>query len=886
MMSRMREGGLALLLLVVPIVLCAQTRRVGTRSAAPVENDPGPGIAESLAQERAARLSDLRYDLELSVPAEAARPVTGRVTMHMVVTAAVRPLVIDFAPAASATREVRANGTAVAWRAVNGHLVLPAAAIRSGPNDVEISFVAGDAPLNRNPDFLYTLFVPARAHHAFPCFDQPSLKARYRLRLEIPAAWQVVANGAETERRVDGDRVSVTFAETPPLSTYLFAFAAGNFRVETAERDGRTLRMFHRETDAAKVARNRDAIFDLHAKALAAMAAYTAAPYAWGKFDFVLIPSFQFGGMEHAGAILYNASGLLLEESATINQQLNRALTIAHETAHMWFGDLVTMRWFDDVWLKEVFANVMAAKIVNPSFPQINHELRFLFAHYPAAYSVDRTAGANAIHQRLANLDEAGTLYGDIIYNKAPIVMRNLERLIGPETFRDGLREYLTRYRFGNATWNDLVAILDARTDEDLRSWSHAWVDEAGRPTIRTRIRTARGRLVSLTFDQADARRRGLRWIQELAVAVGYPDREETVPVRLAGGEGSAAVGGGRPAPSYVLANGQGLAYGQIELDGASRTYLLAHLPEIRDPLTRGSAWVTLWDEMLRGVVSPAAFAELALRALETERDELNVQQVLAYLRETYWRFLPADARLAFAVRLEPALRHGLETAAGTSLKSAWFQAFRDTALTGDGIAWLERVWRRQETVPGLTFSEVDEIQMAMELAVREVPDWRQVLSVQFERTTNPDRKARFAFVRPALDADPAVREQFFQGLRDVRNRAHEAWVIEGVSYLHHALRAASAERDVRPSLELLQEIQRTGDIFFPKRWMDATLHGHNSSAAARTVRTFLHTLPPSYPPRLRMTIASAADELLRAERILGRTAPPFSSTSPAGSRK
>ena len=150
---------------------------------------------------------------------------------------------------------------------------------------------------------------------------------------------------------------------------------------------------FHRETDAAKVARNREAIFDLHAAALAWLEEYTGIPYPFGKFDFVAIPSFQFGGMEHPGAILYNASSLLLEESATQNQILGRASLIAHETSHMWFGDLVTMRWFDDVWMKEVFASFMAAKIVNPSFPEINHDLRFLLSNYPAAYQVDRAAG-------------------------------------------------------------------------------------------------------------------------------------------------------------------------------------------------------------------------------------------------------------------------------------------------------------------------------------------------------------------------------------------------------------------------------------------------------------------------------------------------------------
>ena len=194
------------------------------------------------------------------------------------------------------------------------------------------------------------------------------------------------------------------------------------------------------------------------------------------------MPSFQFGGMEHAGAIFYNAAGLLLDPSATQNQKLGRASLIAHETAHMWFGDLVTMRWFNDVWMKEVFANFMAAKIVNPSFPEINHELRFLLAHYPSAYDVDRTPGTNAIRQPLDNLDEAGSLYGAIIYQKAPIVMRQLETILGEDAVPGRPARVPARARFANATWPDLIALLDARTPEDLAAWSRAWVEEAGRP--------------------------------------------------------------------------------------------------------------------------------------------------------------------------------------------------------------------------------------------------------------------------------------------------------------------------------------------------------------------------------------------------------------------
>ena len=261
----------------------------------------------------------------------------------------------------------------------------------------------------------------------------------------------------------------------------LQAYGHGMGAVLTCPSCGQTLLRVARGAEIAR--RNRDAIFDLHARAIEYMERYASIPYAFGKFDFVLIPAFQFGGMEHAGKILYNASGLLLDESATQNQYLGRASVIAHETAHMWFGNLVTMRWFNDVWMKEVFANFMAAKIVNPSFPEVNHDLRFLLSHYPGAYDMDRTAGSNPIRQQLSNLSEAGQLYGAIIYQKAPIVMRHLEDLMGEAAFRDGLREYLKNHAFGNATWSDLIDVLDKRTPQEKDQLYDWWLFAMDQPS-------------------------------------------------------------------------------------------------------------------------------------------------------------------------------------------------------------------------------------------------------------------------------------------------------------------------------------------------------------------------------------------------------------------
>ena len=840
--------------------------------------DPDPGISQALALERASRVSDVRYDLALTVPLDLKARITGREVVTFTLRDAGAPLSLDFDPNQSGrVLRIQADGASIEARQVNGHIVLPESALRAGRNRLTVDFEAGDAPLNRNADFLYTIFVPARAHEALPCFDQPDLKARWTLALDLPEGWATLANGAETSSASRGRRTRVTFAETQPVSTYLFAFAAGKFSVERAERNGRAMRMFHRETDAKKVARNRDAIFDLHAAALDWMQRYTGIPYQFGKFDFLLVPAFQFGGMEHPGAIFYNASGLFLDASATQNDRLDRASVISHETAHMWFGDLVTMRWFDDVWLKEVFANFMAAKIVNPSFPAINHELRFLLDYYPAAYDVDRTEGSNPIRQRLANLNEAGTLYGNIIYDKAPIVMRQLETLAGADAFRDGLRDYLNRFSFGNATWSELIRMLDDRTPEDLAAWSRAWVDEDRRPVITTDLTVENGRIGRLTLHQRDPdARRGLLWTQHVNVALGYQDRIDHVPAQLNAASVEVAGARGRPAPLFVLPNGGGIAYGEIHLDRASRDWLGANVFRIGDPLTRGSAWLALWESMLDGELEPSRLMELALESLPRETDEQNVEEILRELRVVYWRFTSARTRQALAPRVERVLRAGLNRARAQGPKGAFFATLRIVATTPPTIAWLRSVWQEHTRVPGLTLAETDHIALAQELAIRAATDpdpgksngWQAIVSAQIERTRDPDRKAQLRFVMPALSSDPEERGRFFASLADVANRRHEPWVLGALRALHHPLRGEASEKYVAPSLAMLRDIQRTGDIFFPKRWTDATLGGYASPAKAETVRAFLMNLPDGYPDRLRRIVLSAADDLFRSARM------------------
>lgn len=828
---------------------------------------PSQGVSLELAEQRRASISNLEYRLHLVVPADSEAPIDGEMSIQFDHTGG-RQLVVDFVP--NTVASVSLNDAPTSYVHVNEHLVVESGDLKPTDNQLTIAFTAGDASLNRNDDYLYALFVPDRARMALPVFDQPNLKARWSLTLDVPGDWTALSNGrAHNVEKLDNGR-RFHFARTQPISTYLFTFVVGDFESVTSEVGGRSMTMYHRESDSVKVARNAPEIFQLHGQALAWLEDYTGIEYPFGKFDFALIPSFQFGGMEHPGAIHYRSSSLMLDENAPQARQLGRASLIAHETAHMWFGDLVTMDWFNDVWTKEVFANFMAAKIVEPSFPEVDHELRFLMAHYPSAYGVDRTAGANPIRQRLDNLNDAGSLYGAIIYQKAPIVMRKLEVLLGRDAFRDGMREYLSQFSFANATWPDLVAILDARSEQDLTAWSSAWVDEPGRPDLTITVSDG-----VLGLQESDSRGRGLSWPQDHRFLIGGTAQDDASLVygtRSPDGHALAVseAGPGSQLPDgtrFILPNHLGQGYGAFHVPTPYLVGLLESIQGLAEPVNRGAAWITLWEAVFNGELDPDLFQRHAQAAILSESNQLVRDRVSSYVRQAYWRFLSPEDRLLRAAQIEELYQTAMENAPTAAEKLAFFKAWMDVVLTPEGVRRLEAVWDGSIDA-GVTLSEWDRAEIAAELALRGVSQSDEVLRSQLEQLEDPDRRERFEALLEPLSSSAEVRSAWFASLSALENRSNESRVLEGVRYLNHPLRARQSADMVRPALELALEIQETGDIFFPGRWLDAVLGGHQTQTVLSMVEEFLETRPPDYPERLRGKVLQSADGLKRAVRI------------------
>jgi aminopeptidase N len=870
-----RAGGFLLVLLAGA---CQRQPMSGTVNTAPVAQpaaalSPVPllpplekGVSETLAKDRRQRINSVAYNLNLTIPAQKTEPIDLVELVSFYLKDNSRPVQLDFKAPTGYLHRLTLNGQPVEIDYRDEHLILPAAALKLGHNVAEIHLRAGEQSLNRNADYLYTLLVPDRARTVFPVFDQPDLKATFTLALTVPHNWQAVANAPVRDSVLNGATKRYRFATSDSISTYLFSLAAGKFTRVDRTMNGRSMSLLHRETDPARLRLSLAPTFQLHADALSFMEQYTGLPYPFQKFDFVSIPDFQYGGMEHVGAIDYKASTLFLDEGATQDQVLARSNLVSHETAHMWFGDLVTMQWFNDVWMKEVFANFMADKITQVAVKNSNYDLKFVIDHYPAAYGIDRTAGANPIRQPLANLQDAGSLYGNIIYHKAPIMMRQLERLMGPEAFQAGLQEYLKKYAHGNATWPDLIAILDARTPADLQAWNQVWVNQPGRPVFSADLKTNAGKITSLSLAQRAEDGSERLWPQLFEVLLVYANgRTKELTVNMTERAVPLPEAVGAPAPSFVLFNSTGLGYGVFPVAQQLTTQLAA----LKNPVARAAAYVNLYENMLNGqVIKPQELLNVYRQALTREPEELNLKLLTGQASDIFWHFLSPAQRLAVGPALEQDLWAAMLKNASPNSRKLLFKTYQSVALTQPAQTRLYDIWQTEKAPAGVKLTEDDYTALALALAVRDYPAAEPILPRQLTHIKNVDRQQRLQFLMPALSPDVATRDAFFASLKDEKGREKEAWVTSALGYLHHPLRQATSEKYLPASLNLLEEIQLTGDIFFPYSWLQATLGSYQTASAAGTVRTFLQA-HPDYNPRLRAKLLQAADDLFRAEKLV-----------------
>jgi aminopeptidase N len=458
-------------------------------------------------------------------------------------------------------------------------------------------------------------------------------------------------------------------------------------------------------------------------------------------------------------------------------------------------------------------------------------------------------------------------------------MMQQLERLMGAVPFRDGVRKYLKTYAYGNASWPDLIHILDKYTSADLEAWNKVWVNEAGRPRISYQCETNGNIITRLTLTQKGEDGSARVWPQFFELALVYPDHTESYTVNLKAASVAVPEVSGKPRPLYILFNSGGEGYGVFPID----TQGIAQIDALPGPLMRASAYINQYENMLDGsgdgrdtggvvgsALTPRDLLEQDRQYLLTEKAELNLGVLLGQISSIFWHFTKPADRVALAPGLESILWTTMEKTDQPNEKKLLFSTYASIALTRNAQDSVYKAWNRREPPPGVKLSEDDYTGLAAGLAIRTYPGYRKILQTQASRIQNPDRRARFQYIQPSLSEDQAVRDSFFVSLKDPKNRQKEAWVLSALGYLHHPLRTGVSEKYLPASLDWLLDIQRTGDVFFPERWLQASFGNYQTASAAAVVRHFLET-HPGYNPKLREKILQTTDNLFRAETLLAQ---------------
>ena len=500
------------------------------------------GVSKELAELRIKNLSNISYDLTFTIPSTLKKSVTGTVTISVFLDDR-KDIVLDFQGSFSGACIV--NGKKRVAEKINEHIIIPKKFTKGGMNQIEMNFTCQDKALNRHQDYMYTLFVPDQARSCFPCFDQPDLRATFSTHINVPEGWKTMVS--------DGSN---------PIPTYLYSFVAGKFEEKTAMRDGHRMRILYREQSPERESQ-LPIIFDEAGQALKWMEDYTGLSCPFKEYGMVVLPGYQFGGMEHPGAIQFSDRRLFLGATPSLDEKLSRMELIAHETAHLWFGDMVSLRWFEDIWAKEVYANFMASKITRKQYSKIDYELNFQKTYQTRAIALDRTEGTHPIAQELKNLNHASLLYDDIIYDKTPVMMRILESILGESHMRAGIQKYLRKYYFKNASWNDLIETLNQQNPSaGIRQFSEVWVKQKGMPVIHTSYKDGK-----LIVSQNDPYGRGLCWRQKFDIRLIYDlGHSRTVSVDMREPVVSITL---NDRPNGIIPNYNGRGYGVFTLDDA-----------------------------------------------------------------------------------------------------------------------------------------------------------------------------------------------------------------------------------------------------------------------------------------------------------------------------
>ena len=737
-------------------------------------------LTQQEAEERAARISNVGYELRLDLTAGAST-YRGDVTIRFERTGD-GDVFLD--QRGGGVELVEVNGTPVEIPATTYRIALPGAAL-GAQNSVRVVYEheydhTGDGlhqfvDPEDGSEYLYTNFEPYNAHRLFPCFDQPDLKATYALTVDAPAGWELIANSAESRReQLEDGRLRRAFTTTEAFSTYLFALIAGPYHVVRDEHGGVPLGFYCRRSLVQYL--DEDELFEVTKQGLDFYAQFFDYAYPFGKYDQVFVPEFNAGAMENVGAVTHSER-MVFRDPPTENQRLGRAEVLLHEMAHMWFGNLVTMRWWNDLWLNESFATYMAylsmveATRFTAAWQAFNSGMKAW------AYRQDQLVTTHPIAGQIRDTDETFLNFDGITYGKGASVLKQLVAAVGMEGFREGMRLYFRRHAFGNTTLAEFLDAIGEGADRDLHGWAALWLETPSLNTLAASWDVEGGRLSRLAITQTALDDYPTLRPHQLDVALvgdgAGAATIEALPVAVDGPETHLAEAAGRAAPLLVMPNHNDHAFVKVALDERSLDYVRERLERIEDPLLRQLIWQALWNMVRDQQLRSTDYLPLATAKVTHESDTELIETILANVSAAIARYVPDARRDEQAHRFSEVAGEALQHAPTSDRQIIWARTLIGLAITPDDINRVIRLADGDLSVEGLTVDQ----EMRWGIAARATAHGIKGASarVAAERERDPSDRGERA----------ALRAQVAEPSEDVKAEAWRRIHDEGYGSLH-----------------------------------------------------------------------------------------------------
>jgi aminopeptidase N len=747
------------------------------------------------AARRAAAIADVAYDVALDLTAEGPT-YTSRTTVTFRSSEAGGDTFIDLV--AESVDAAVLNGVAVdPGDIAPGRITLRGVAEE---NTLEVTAACAyertGVGLHRFTDtdgevYLHTQFEPFDAHRVYACFDQPDLKAPFTLSVLAPSSWVVVSNGAVAARAPEAGGVRWRFTPTLPLSTYLTALVAGPFASvhdTYVPADGGApvaLGVYCRPSlfphlDADEILEITRQGFDYYTERF-------GYPYPFGTYDQLFVPEFNWGGMEHPGCVTYS-EGYVFRSKVTEAARLTRAEVLLHELAHMWFGDLVTMRWWDDLWLNESFATYSSFRAMADVTRFTGAWAAFSGAIKSWALAQDQLPSTHPIAADIVDTEAVRTNFDGITYAKGASVLRQLVAWVGDDAFFEGLRTYFRRHEYGNASLTDFLTALEESSGRALADWSKEWLETTGVATLRAELAVDGDAYAAVAILQEAAEEHPT--LRSHRIAIGLYDvtdgrlvRRNQVEADVTGERTEIPALTGEPVADLVLVNDDDYAFAKLRLDERSTATAIASLSTLDDPLARALVWGAMWDMTRDAELPTRRFVDLVAAHAAAEVDLTQLQSLLGRARLAVdWYGDPANRETARA-QLAEAARTALDASEpGGDVQLAWVRHLADAGDGADHLAWVAGLLDGDVEVPGLTVDTELRWHLLQVLAAAGAADAARI-DAELARDDTDMGRRRAATARAAVpDADAkaaaweALSEDTAQSLAQLRSVAAGFW--------------------------------------------------------------------------------------------------------------